>query len=141
MSFRFRFLYLCTIAALAAACGSSSPSSPTPVDVPYSQTDLRVGTGATATGGRRVQVNYSLWRYSETDPEHKGPLIQANAYSFVVGAGEVIRGWDQGVPGMQVGGLRRLILPPSLAYGSAGAAPDIPPNATLVFEIELLAVQ
>jgi FKBP-type peptidyl-prolyl cis-trans isomerase FkpA len=140
MSIRVRLFSLCTIAALAAACGSS-PSSPAPLDVPYSQTDLQVGTGATAVVGSQVDVNYSLWLYSTTAADHKGSLIQANKYSFVVGAGQVIPGWDQGVPGMRVGGVRRLVLPPNLAYGSAGAAPDIPPNATLVFDIELLAVR
>jgi FKBP-type peptidyl-prolyl cis-trans isomerase FkpA len=139
MSIRIRLLSLCTIAALAAACGSS-PSSPAPLDVPYSQTDLQLGTGATAVVGSQVNVNYSLWLYSTTAADHKGSLIQAGTAPFVIGTGQVIRGWVQGVPGMRVGGVRRLILPPDLAYGSAGHEPDIPPNATLVFDIELLAV-
>jgi FKBP-type peptidyl-prolyl cis-trans isomerase FkpA len=129
------------LAVAAAACGGdSSPTSPSTPVAAYAQTDIRAGTGATAVAGRQVVVNYSLWLYSESAPEHKGTFIQANTgFPFVLGTGQVIRGWDQGVPGMQVGGLRRLILPPSLAYGSQANGP-IPANASLVFDIELTSV-
>ncbi len=131
---------------LSAACGgSSSPSNPTPLPTaPYSQTDLVVGTGDEAVNGKTVTINYSVWLYSDTAPENKGTFIQSSPagspFSFVVGGNGVITGMNQGIVGMRVGGKRRLVLPPDLAYGSAGNGP-IPPNATLVFEIELLSVQ
>ena len=136
-----------SVATLAAGCGGdsgTSPSASTPT-APYSQTDLRVGTGAEVAAGRTATVNYSGWLYDPTRAEQKGTLFDSSAggaaFVFPVGAGRVIRGWDQGVPGMKVGGLRRLILPPELAYGATGSPPRIPPNATLVFDIELVAVQ
>jgi FKBP-type peptidyl-prolyl cis-trans isomerase len=141
-------LFLFVIAALAAsACGggNSTPTGPTPPSAPYSQTDLRVGTGAEATNGRLASMFYTLWMYDPAGTDGKGRQIQSNVgsapFSFVVGTGNAIQGWHRGVPGMRVGGLRRLVLPPDLAYGARGSAPDIPPNATLVFDIELLAVQ
>lgn len=132
------------VALAVAACGSSkSPTSPS-VDVPYSQTDLRTGSGAEAVNGRRLAVNYTLWLYDAARTDQKGTLVQTTAggspYPFQLGVGNVIKGWDQGVVGMRVGGLRRLVLPPSLAYGASGNG-TIPGNATLVFEIELLDVQ
>ena len=132
-------------AITAAACGGDdTPSSPSMPGAPFSQTDLRVGTGAEAAAGRTVTVNYTGWLYAPTQPEQKGQQFDTSAgrspFSFVLGAGRVIQGWDRGVPGMRVGGLRRLVIPPDLAYGSQGT-PGIPPNATLVFDVELLAVQ
>jgi FKBP-type peptidyl-prolyl cis-trans isomerase FkpA len=133
---------VCLMLLCAACGGSDSPTAPT-VNVPFSQTDLVVGTGATATTGRIVTVNYTGWLYDESRPEQKGSQFDTSIgrgpYSFPLGVGQVIRGWDQGVPGMQVGGKRRLVIPPDLAYGSSGNGP-IPPNATLIFEVELLAV-
>jgi FKBP-type peptidyl-prolyl cis-trans isomerase FkpA len=132
----------CALLVVASACGGGDDSPPTSpsVNVPFSQTDLRVGTGAEATAGRRLAVNYTLWLYSTNGAENKGGQIQSAPYTFTLGAREVIAGWDQGIPGMRVGGLRRLVIPPDLAYGSQGSGP-IPPNATLVFEIELVSVQ
>jgi FKBP-type peptidyl-prolyl cis-trans isomerase FkpA len=126
---------------IAVACGgdNDSPTAPTP-NVPFSATDLRVGTGTEATNGRSVNVAYSLWLYSATAPDNKGQAVESNTYNFVLGRREVIAGWDQGIPGMRVGGQRRLIIPPDLAYGSQGRAP-IPPNTTLVFDVDLLNVQ
>jgi len=125
----------------AAGCGGDTPTSPTS-SAPYSQTDLVVGTGAQAGTGSRATVTYTGWLYDATKPEGKGTRFDSsNNFAFTVGAGQVIRGWDQGVAGMRVGGQRRLILPPELAYGSAGAGGTIPPNATLVFDIGLLGVQ
>lgn len=105
-----------------------------------------MGTGADAVIGRRLTVNYTGWLYDPAQPENKGRQFDSSAgrspFVFTLGAGQVIRGWDTGVVGMKVGGQRRLILPPDLAYGSAGAGGGtIPPNATLVFDIELLDVQ
>lgn len=134
-------LGLCLL-ALITACGG--PTSPTPLNVPYSQTDIVVGSGAAAKAGDALTVNYAGWLYDANAAQNKGALFDSSigrgAFQFQLGAGRVIRGWDQGVVGMQVGGVRRLVLPPDLAYGSTGSG-SIPPNATLVFEIELLAIQ
>jgi FKBP-type peptidyl-prolyl cis-trans isomerase FkpA len=127
-----------------AACGSSdtAPSA----NVPFSSVDLKVGTGATASTGKRVFVNYTGWFYDASKPDNKGTQFDSSLspgrtpYNFVLGTGAVIAGWDRGVAGMQVGGSRRLIIPPDLAYGASGFQ-SIPPNATLVFDIDLLNVQ
>jgi FKBP-type peptidyl-prolyl cis-trans isomerase len=134
-----------SISALAAGCGGDSGTSPSSTSsAPYSQTDLRVGTGAEATTGRTATVHYTLWLYDAGRAENKGTQIESSVggqpFPFIVGARQVIAGWDQGVPGMRVGGLRRLVLPPNLAYGSQVNG-RIPANSTLVFDIELLAVQ
>ena len=100
-------------------------------------TDLIVGEGPEATSGQRVSVNYkgSLVNGKEFDSSYgRGP------FSFPLGAGQVIKGWDEGVAGMRVGGKRELVIPPELGYGARGAGGVIPPNATLVFEVELLGV-
>ena len=138
------------IAALgaAAACGDDAPDSPNgPTNLPraeYNQTDLVVGTGTEATNGRGLTVHYALWLYDPSATNGKGQLVQSSAgstpFSFVLGTGAVITGWDRGVPGMRIGGQRRLTLPPEQAYGAAGN-PPIPGNASLVFEIQLLDVQ
>lgn len=111
---------------------------------PYSQRDLRLGGGTVAETGKLVTVNYTGWLYDPTKAEDKGLVFDTSlgrgTFTFVLGAGEVIPGWDKGVVGMQVGGLRRLVIPPSLAYGQGRRGP-IPPNGTLVFEVELLDVQ
>jgi len=125
-----------------AGCGNDPPTGPS-LNIPYSATDLTVGTGTEATTGKTVRVYYTGWLYSETATDNKGGVFDANTtglgFSFILGAGSVIKGWDQGVVGMKVGGKRRLILPPDLAYGSQGQG-IIPGNATLIFEIQLLGV-
>jgi FKBP-type peptidyl-prolyl cis-trans isomerase FkpA len=144
----FRATFLLTAAVIAAiltsACGGSSPSSPSEVPTaPYSQTDLVVGTGATATVGRLATVNYTGWFYNPSGADGKGAQFDSSfdpgrtPLSFVIGGGTVIAGFSQGVTGMKVGGKRRLVIPAALAYGSQGKD-SIPPNATLVFDIELL---
>jgi len=130
------------LAASACDFGSNSPTTPTAPDqsnVPYAQTDLTVGTGAEATAGSTATVQYGMWLYSDTAPDHKGTQMDQNQFSFVLGNKSVIQGFDQGVTGMKVGGTRRVIVPPSLAYGSAGYQ-TIPPNAALVFDIALTNV-
>lgn len=130
------------LAACAAGC-SDSPTAPSNF-APFSRTDLTVGTGGDAVNGRLLTVNYTGWFYGESRPDKKGPVFDSSAggdpFEFMLGAGEVIAGWDLGLQDMKVGGVRRLVIPPSLAYGSIRNGP-IPPNATLVFEIELLDVQ
>ena len=131
------------LATTLAACGSDSPAAPTPT-VAFSSTDLIVGTGAEAVNGKTLAVTYTLWLYSATAADHKGTQVQSNVggqpFQFVLGTGQVIRGWDQGVPGMKVGGRRELVIPPNLAYGSTPQS-GIPANSTLVFDIDLLGVQ
>ena len=111
----------------------------------YTQTDLREGTGAMATSGQTATVNYTGWLFDEGAPDNKGKKFDSSIgrgpFEFRLGAGQVIRGWDQGVQGMKVGGQRRLVLPPDFAYGPRGAGGVIPPNATLVFDVELLEVR
>jgi len=133
-------LLLC-FAAATAACdfGNGSPTAPDQSNVPYSQTDMTVGTGIEAINGSTATVGYGAWLYSESAPDHKGTQIDQSQFSFVVGASQVIKGFDQGVLGMKVGGTRRLVVPPSLAYGSTGYQ-SIPPNAALVFDIQLTGV-
>ena len=101
--------------------------------------DTVIGTGATATTGKMVHVHYT-----GMFPDGKvfdSSLPRNEAFSFPLGAGHVIRGWDEGVAGMKVGGKRKLTVPPHLGYGAKGAGGVIPPNATLVFEVELLGVE
>src|SRR5437870_984263 len=137
-----RILPWIAMLALCVGCGSDSPSGPSPTSSgPYSQTDLVVGTGTAANNGNRVTVAYTGWLYDTSKPQGKGNQFDSNAaFAFTLGVGQVIRGWDQGVVGMRIGGQRRLIIPPELAYGSQGRSP-IPPNATLVFDITLTGVQ
>ncbi len=137
---------LVLIAALGAACGgdNGNPSGPSTPSAPFSTTDVRVGTGAEAASGKRLAVNYSGWLYSATAAENKGSMFDTSvgrgAYVFTLGAAQVIKGWDQGIVGMRVGGLRRIVIPPELGYGSQQMG-SIPPNSTLVFDVELVAVQ
>lgn len=110
------------------------------------KTDTKVGEGAEATPGQTVSVHYTGWLYNETFPDHKGRKFDSSRdrgqpFEFPLGAGRVIKGWDQGVAGMKVGGQRTLIIPAYLGYGPIGAGDAIPPNAALVFEVELLGVK
>ena len=140
-------LLILIAAAVTTACSGDSGTSPTILPgAPYSATDVRVGTGTEATPGRRATVNYTGWIYDPAAAENKGrqfdSSIGAGRTPFVltVGGGQVIRGFDMGVTGMRVGGARRVVIPPDLGYGTAGSQGVIPPNATLVFDIELLDV-
>lgn len=135
---------VCVSAMLGAGCGEKdSPLAPS-LGIPFSATDIVVGTGTTAATGQTVRVYYTGWLYSTTATDNKGTQFDANTaglgFSFPLGAGQVIKGWDQGVVGMKVGGKRRLIIPPELGYGASGSGGVIPGNATLIFEIELLGV-
>ena len=121
-------------------CGSSSSTAPTTSSAPYSQQDLVVGTGATASAGSTITVGYTGWLYDSSKAEGKGQQFDSSPGTSFALSG-LIAGWLRGIPGMRVGGTRRLIIPPDLAYGAAGRAPSIPPNATLVFDITLLGVQ
>ena len=100
--------------------------------------DLVEGAGTEATKGAQVSVHYTGWLMDGT--KFDSSKDRGDPFDFPLGAGQVIRGWDEGVAGMKVGGTRKLTIPPSLGYGARGAGGVIPPNATLVFEVELLAV-
>ena len=126
----------------AAAC--ESPAAPTNL-ARFSQTDLVVGEGAEAVAGSNVKVNYTGWLYNAARPDQKGAQFDSSLsegrvpLEFTLGVGQVIPGWDQGLIGLRVGGQRRLVIPPSLAYGGS-RADIIPPNATLIFDVELLEI-
>ncbi len=108
--------------------------------------DHKIGTGAEAVSGKTVAVHYTGWLFDAAAPETKGKKFDSSRdrgdpFSFPLGGGRVIAGWDQGVAGMKVGGQRTLTIPPELGYGARGAGGVIPPNATLVFDVELLGVE
>ena len=100
--------------------------------------ELKVGTGATAQAGQTVSVHYSGWL--ENGKKFDSSIDRGQTFSFPLGTGRVIKGWDEGVQGMKVGGKRKLIIPANLGYGARGAGGAIPPHATLIFEVELLGV-
>src|SRR5215208_6189382 len=109
-------------------------------------TDGKVGAGAAATAGKTVSVHYTGWLYDPKAVNKQGKKFDSSKdhgepFEFKLGAGSVIRGWDQGVAGMKVGGKRTLVIPSELGYGSRGAGGAIPPNATLLFDVELLDVK
>ena len=109
-------------------------------------TDGTVGTGAVAAAGKQVTVHYTGWLYDPKASDTHGKKFDSSRdrgepFDFALGAGRVIRGWDQGVAGMKVGGTRTLVIPSELGYGARGAGGAIPPNATLVFDVELLDVR
>ncbi|MBX3645080.1 MAG: FKBP-type peptidyl-prolyl cis-trans isomerase [Rubrivivax sp.] len=107
--------------------------------------DTVAGTGDTARSGHHVSVHYTGWLHDPSRPDGRGAKFDSSKdrgqpFRFGLGAGQVIGGWDEGVQGMQIGGTRVLLIPPQLGYGARGAGGVIPPNATLVFEVELLGV-
>jgi FKBP-type peptidyl-prolyl cis-trans isomerase FkpA len=100
--------------------------------------EIQVGSGAEAVAGKQVSVHYTGWLTNGT--KFDSSVDRGRPFQFRLGAGDVIKGWDQGVAGMRIGGKRKLTIPPELGYGARGAGGVIPPNATLVFEVELLGV-
>ena len=109
------------------------------------KTDTVVGKGKEAVAGKTVEVHYTGWLYEPKAPKQHGKQFDSSVgrgpFSFPLGAGRVIKGWDEGVAGMKVGGKRTLVIPPELGYGKRGAGGVIPPDATLVFDVELLDVK
>ncbi len=133
---------------------SAAHEDSVPAHTPQAQvagTDLvkierKAGEGATAVAGQQVTVHYTGWLYDANAAEQKGRKFDSSRdrgepFSFKLGAGQVIRGWDEGVAGMKIGGQRTLIIPSAMGYGSHGAGGVIPPNATLLFDVELLGVK
>jgi FKBP-type peptidyl-prolyl cis-trans isomerase FkpA len=135
-----RQLPMLALLAFAAACGDS-PTAPAPA---FSQTQLRAGSGPAAENGSILTVIYTGWLYDESRPDQKGLQFDSNVggtpFTFSLGAAQVIRGWDEGLVGVQAGGIRRLVVPPALGYGGVRNGP-IPPNSTLVFDVEITAVE
>lgn len=145
---RFLTCVLAGVVILGSGCKSNdSPTAPTTdpsvgLNVPFGTTDLVVGSGAEAATGRSVTVQYTGWLYYPSASENKGTQIDSGNFGpFVLGSANIIQGWHQGIPGMRVGGRRRIVIPPALAYGAAGRPPAVPGNSTLLFEITLLSVQ
>ena len=140
-------LALLLSATLAVTACGKRPTAPGSDNVTKLQiTDVKVGTGAVAIQDRLVRVHYTGWLYNGTKPDHRGAKFDSSRdrgqpFEFRLGIGQVIDGWDQGIAGMKVGGKRTLIIPAKLGYGTRGAGRDIPPNAALVFDVELLAVR
>ena len=129
----------------AKAPGTTAAASPGPAADTLIITDTKVGSGKEATAGAEVVVNYTGWLYRPLAKNSKGKQFDSSVgrgpFSFSLGRGMVIKGWDQGVAGMKVGGKRTLIIPSQLAYGSRSPGDDIPPNSALIFDVELLDVK
>lgn len=150
-----RRIALAMLGGLAIACAAAShvPTSTaqglSKLDATQSglhKIDVKQGNGAEAVAGRTVVVHYTGWLSDTSKPDSRGAKFDSSRdrnepFSFVLGAGRVIAGWDEGVAGMKVGGKRTLVIPPQLGYGARGAGSVIPPNATLIFDVELLDVK
>lgn len=141
--FRLYTVLLCGV--LLAACTEPGPPPGGSV-AELQRIDLKAGTGAVASSGDEVSVHYTGWLYDQNAPDQRGQQFDSSRergepITFLLGAGRVIRGWDDGVAGMRVGGQRVLMIPASLGYGRKGAGGVIPPNASLVFEVELVDVK
>jgi FKBP-type peptidyl-prolyl cis-trans isomerase FkpA len=141
------------VSVAAAACGPAEEAQDTEHEVQMAQSsitelgtqDEQVGSGDEAVAGRPVTVHYTGWLWDESKGDHKGRKFDSSRdrnepFEFRLGGGQVIRGWDEGVAGMKVGGKRTLTIPPAYGYGARGAGGVIPPNATLIFDVELLKV-
>ncbi|MEO5933683.1 MAG: FKBP-type peptidyl-prolyl cis-trans isomerase [Duganella sp.] len=141
-----------TLTLALAACDRNKPSQPPAVEsaanvapaIALQKIDTVVGTGKDAVAGATAVVHYTGWLYEPASPKQHGALFDSSSgrspFSFQLGGGQVIKGWDEGVQGMKVGGKRTLIIPAAMGYGDSGAGP-IPPNANLIFDVELLDVQ
>jgi FKBP-type peptidyl-prolyl cis-trans isomerase FkpA len=143
-----RRIFLASLIAFLSACSGQTPPAPsaTPGATQLESVDLKPGSGAPIAAGQTAVVNYTGWLYEASAPDHKGKQFDSSVgtgmpFRFKLGAGQVIRGWDEGVAGMQVGAARRLTIPPALGYGDSGAGGVIPPGATLVFDVELVGVE
>jgi FKBP-type peptidyl-prolyl cis-trans isomerase FkpA len=141
-----RNLAALVLMGLVTACGGK-PATAALSGVNSMQTvELKPGTGEAVAAGKIAVVQYTGWLYEASAVDHKGKQFDSSRtagqpFRFPLGAGQVIKGWDQGVAGMKIGESRRLIIPADLAYGDAGAGGVIPPGATLVFDIDLVAVE
>jgi FKBP-type peptidyl-prolyl cis-trans isomerase len=139
----------CAVAGALLGCQPAPNNAPAATASAVSTletTDLARGTGAAVAAGQYAVVQYTGWLYEPSAPDHKGKEFDSSLkggtpFRFQLGAGQVIKGWDQGVAGMQIGGKRRLVIPADLAYGDRGAGDAIPPGATLVFDVDLIGIE
>jgi FKBP-type peptidyl-prolyl cis-trans isomerase len=135
------------LAQIASPAASGQNSSTLDAKVTeLKKIDVKQGAGAEAFSGKAVVVHYTGWLHDPVAPEGKGAKFDSSRdrgvpFGFILGAGKVIKGWDQGVVGMKAGGQRTLVVPPALGYGERGAGGVIPPNATLIFDVELIEVK
>ena len=130
-------LLFCSLSPTLSRGATMSDTTNTPSGLKYE--DIKKGVGDEATTGKTVSVHYTGWLTNGT--KFDSSKDRGKPFDFPLGGGRVIKGWDEGVQGMKVGGVRKLTIPPSLGYGSRGAGGVIPPDATLVFEVELLKVK
>lgn len=144
-SLRFVLAVLASAIIVATTPINRSDAAGEVIEMPngLKYTDTKIGDGAEATAGKKVSVHYTGWLYNNGTKGAKfdSSLDRGQPFQFALGAHQVIAGWDEGVAGMKVGGKRTLIIPPELGYGARGAGGVIPPNATLMFDVELLGVQ
>ena len=143
---RGTFIALAIAVAVAGIAASAAPARAQPVTTTSTGLgiiDTKVGTGATPKPGQTVVVHYTGWLYENGKRGKKfdSSVDRGQPFEFPIGKGQVIAGWDEGVATMKVGGKRTLIIPPSLGYGANGAGGVIPPNATLIFDVELLRIK
>ena len=151
---RIAALILLSSSLFTAACGGGAPAASTSSGTPGAAADVTalvkddrtVGTGAEARPGMMVSVHYTGWLYNPAAADKRGSKFDSSKdrgepFEFQLGKGDVIAGWDEGVAGMKIGGTRVLTIPSNMGYGARGAGADIPPNAALVFEVELLGVK
>lgn len=137
---------LAVLIGLLSACGGKPAAPPSGPVTSMQSIELKAGAGEGIVPGKVAVVQYTGWLYEATATDNKGKQFDSSRthgqpFRFPLGAGNVIKGWDQGVAGMKVGESRRLIIPPDLAYGDGGAGGVIPPGATLVFDIDLVAIE
>ena len=134
-----------SVSSAASATAANTEISAAPTAPNLQKLDTKIGKGEEAVAGKTVSVHYSGWLFDANAPKQRGQAFDSSigrgAFIFPLGAGKVIKGWDQGVEGMKVGGKRTLIIPPQLGYGERGAGGVIPANATLIFDVELLKVK
>ena len=141
-------IFMAACSDKTATTGTTGTSSPQATDikmVDLVKTDVKVGDGAEATAGKMVSVHYTGWLYDEAAADKHGKKFDSSRdrgqpFQFPLAGGQVIKGWDEGVQGMKIGGQRTLVIPAEMGYGARGAGGVIPPNATLVFDVELLGV-
>jgi FKBP-type peptidyl-prolyl cis-trans isomerase len=140
-----RILFFILLSTLTLSLAQTKSDTPTQVTGKGTTTsdglkywDIKVGTGATAETGKKITVNYTGWL---TTGKQFDSSVGKKPFPLTLGAGQVIKGWDEGIVGMKVGGKRQLRIPPDLGYGAKGYPGFIPPNATLIFDVELLGVQ
>jgi FKBP-type peptidyl-prolyl cis-trans isomerase FkpA len=142
------FAFLCTsiMGCQAESTTSTQEKTAMTASTELQKIDTLPGTGREAEPGFNISVHYTGWLYDEAAEGHKGKKFDSSVdrkqpFDFALGAGQVIQGWDEGFAGMKIGGKRTLIIPPEMGYGARGAGGVIPPNATLIFDVELLDVK